>query len=139
MGQRVDKRQVSVHVLILDQSAAHDDLGNQDQRHDIGRRFWISHERRNEEAKRHTGHGGHEHDAEIDPEHPANLQNVIADQDEEHTLEKGENAERNRFGNDVIRKPDIEVSLALEHGPVADDVVGAIRQAEKHRHDQTQK
>ena len=50
-GESVNEREVSVHVLILDQRAAHDDLRNQDERDDVGRGFRIGHERRNDQAQ----------------------------------------------------------------------------------------
>ena len=43
------------------------------------------------------------------------------------------------FAEDVVRQPDVEVAFALQNGPVADDVVGAVGQAEKHRHDQAER
>ena len=65
--------------------------------------------------------------AEIDPEHPANRENVIADQDKEHALEEREDAERDNLREDVIRQADVQIAFALQDGAVANDVVGAIR------------
>ncbi len=77
---------------ILDERAAHDDLRNQDERDDVGRRLRIGHERGNDQAERDAAHRGHEHDTEIDPKHPANLEDVIADQDKKDALDEGENS-----------------------------------------------
>ena len=76
--------------------------------------------------------------AEIDPKHPADLENVIADQDKEDALNEGKHAERERLRENVVRQPDVEIALALQDGAVADDVVGAVRQAEEHRDDQAE-
>ena len=62
-GERVNQGEVPVHVLIFNERAAHDDLWNQNERHDVRRGFRIGHETGNDETKRDAAHGGHKHDA----------------------------------------------------------------------------
>ena len=76
---------------------------------------------------------------EIDPEHSPDLQNGIADQDKKNALNKGKNAEGERLRNNVVRQANLDIALALQHGPIADDVIGAVGQAKKHRDDQAEK
>src|SRR6266487_146927 len=97
MRERINKSEVPVHVLILDEGAAHDDLRNQNERDDIGRRFRIGNERRNEQTERHTAHRRHEHDSKVKPEHAADLQDVIPDQDKKHALNEGKYTEGDRL------------------------------------------
>ena len=126
-GESVNQRQVPVHVLVFDERAAHDDLGNQNQRHDVGRRFRIGHDRRNHQTQRHAAHGGHQHDAEIDPKHPADRENVIPDRHKKDALDECEETERNKFRKDVVGQANIQVPLSLEDGAIANDVVRTVR------------
>ena len=127
MRERINEHEVAVHVLVFDERAAKDNLRNQDERYNVGGGFRIGHERRNEQPKRHAGHRRHQHDAEIDPEHPANLQEIIADQHEKHALGERENAERKRLRDHVIREANVEISLPLQDRPVTDHIVRAVR------------
>ena len=86
--------QIPVHVFVLDQCATHDDLGNQNKRHDVSRGFRVGYERRDEQTQRHATHRSQEHDPEIDPEHSANLQERIADQNEKDALNEGKDSQR---------------------------------------------
>ena len=43
--ERVNQREVTVHVLVFDERATHDDLRNQNKRDDIGGGFRIGHQR----------------------------------------------------------------------------------------------
>ncbi len=97
MRQRIDEREIAIHVLVLDQRSTHDDLWNEHKRNDVRRRFRIGHERRDHQTQGHAAHRRHEDDAQIDPEHSANLQDVIADQDEQEALDECENTEGDRF------------------------------------------
>jgi hypothetical protein len=45
---------------------------------------------------------GHEDDRQVDPEHPANLQDIIPDQDKENALHECKDAKRERLGDNVI-------------------------------------
>ena len=62
MRERIKKSKVPVHVLVFNEGATHDDLRNQDERDDVGRRFRIGDERRNKQTKRYAAHCRHEHD-----------------------------------------------------------------------------
>ena len=75
---------------------------------------------------------GHEHDREINPKHPADFEDVIADKDEKDALRQGEDAKGNGFGKNIVRQPDIEIAFPLQNNPIADDVIGAVGQAEEH-------
>src|SRR6266702_4162321 len=107
-------------------SAPHDDLSNQDQRHNVGGRLRIGNDGGNHQAERDPTHRRHEHDPEVNPKHPADFENVIADQDEENALQQREDTQRNGFRENIIRQPNIEVALSLQDNPIANDVVGAI-------------
>ncbi len=48
--ESVDQSEVPVHVLVFDHRAAHDDLGNEDERNDVGGRFRVVHERGDDQA-----------------------------------------------------------------------------------------
>ena len=137
--ERINQTEVAVHVLILNESAAHQDLRNQNQRNDVGCGLGVGYERRNEKAQGETADGGHEHQREMRPEHAANLENVIADQDEEHALDQREDRQRRHLREDVIRQSHIEIALALKHRPVANDVVRAVGQGKEHHHQQSKK
>src|SRR5207237_3050530 len=67
------------------------------------------------------------------PKHSPHLKNVVADQDEEDALDQGEDRQRRHLREDVIRQSDIQIALALQHRPVANNVVGAVGQRQKHR------
>ena len=97
VAERIEQGEIAIHVLVFDERAAHDDLRNQNQRDDIGRGFRIGHKRGNDQPERHPAHRSHEHDPKIDPKHPADLEDVIADQNEEHRLDEREHAERDAF------------------------------------------
>src|ERR1700731_5281069 len=97
VSQRINEREVTVHVLVLNERATHDDLRDENERDDIGGGFGIADERRNTTAEGHATHGGHEEDAEINPEHPADLQDVVADQNEKNALNQGKHSERHCF------------------------------------------
>src|SRR5204863_9950029 len=104
----VNQSEVPVHVLVLDERTAHDDLWNQNERHDVRRGFRIGHETGDDETKRDPAHRGHKHDAEIDPEHAADLENVIAVQDKENALDDGEEAKRKELRENVVVQSDEE-------------------------------
>src|SRR6476620_2118437 len=89
--------------------------------------------------QRYTTHRSHEHDSEIDPEHSSNLQQRIADQDIKNALNEGKDAEGERLRNDVVRQANLDIALALQDRPIADDVIGAVGQAKKHCDDQAEK
>ena len=131
--------EVPIHVLVFDQCAAHDDLRNQNERHDVGRRLRVGHQRRDEQTQRYAAHRSHEHDPEIYPEHSPDLQNGIADQDIKNALNEGKDAQGERLRNDVVRQANLDIALALQDRPVADDVIGAIGETKKHRHDEAEK
>src|SRR5205823_5810813 len=59
--------------------------------------------------------------------------------DKEDALHQREDAERNRFRKNIVRQSDIEIALPLQHHPIANDVVGAVGQAEEHRDDKSKK
>ena len=67
------------------------------------------------------------HDAEIDPEHPANREDVITEQDEKDALHQRKEREGSDLRKNVIVQADVEVALALQDGAVANDVVRTIR------------
>ena len=73
MRERINQSEVPVHVFILDEGSAHNDLRNQDERDDVGGRFRIGNERRNDQTKRQAAQRRHEHDSQVNPEHPADL------------------------------------------------------------------
>src|SRR5207253_5022534 len=137
--ERVDEGEVAVHVFIFDKRPTHDDLRNQDQRHDVGGRLRIRNEGGNHQAEGDPTHRCHEHDPEVNPKHPPDFENVIADQDKEDALRQREDAERNRFRENIVRQPDIEIALPLQNHPIANDIVGAVGQAEEHRDDKCKK
>ena len=78
-----------------------------------GRGFRIRHQGRNDQAERDPSDRSHEHNCEINPKHPADLQNEIADQDEQNALNQREYTEGQSLGDYVIRQADIEVALPL--------------------------
>ena len=43
------------------------------------------------------------------------------------------------FENDVVRQANLDIALPLQDRPIANDVVGAVGQAKKHRDDQAEK
>jgi hypothetical protein len=90
--ESVNEPEIAVHVLILDHRAPHDDLRDEDERNDIGRGFRVGDEGGNNQAQRDPAHCGHEDDREVRPEHPANLEEVIADEDKENALDEGKHA-----------------------------------------------
>src|SRR5205823_6954318 len=88
--KRIDKREVAVHVFIFDECATHDDLRNQNQRYNIGGRLRIRNDGGNHQTEGDPTHRRHEHDPEVNPKHPADFENVIADQDKEDALHRSE-------------------------------------------------
>ena len=135
----INQAEVPVHVLVFDECATHNDLWNQNQRDDIGRGFWVGHERRDYETQCYAAHRRQEHYSQIEPEHAANLQGEIADQHEKNALNEREKPERDRLGDYVVGQAHLDVALALQHGPIPDDIIGAVCQPEKHCDDQTEK
>ena len=63
MRKRIKQREVPIHVLIFNECPAHDNLRNQNERDNVGRRFRIRDQRGNQQAKRHAAHGCHEHNS----------------------------------------------------------------------------
>ena len=70
---------------------------------------------------------------------PRICENVIADQDEKHALEERKHAEGDRFRENIIRQPNVEISLPLEDSAITNNIVRAVRQAKEHRDDQAEK
>ena len=66
------------------------------------------------------------------------MEDVIADQNEKDALDQRKNPERERFRDHIIREANIEIALALQHRPIADDIVGTVGQAEEHRDDKAE-
>ena len=97
MRERVEESEVPVHVFVFDERPTHDDLRNQHQRDDVGRRFRIGDERRDKQTKRHAAHCRHEHDSQVNPKHPADLQDVITDQDKKDALNQRKYPKGKRF------------------------------------------
>jgi len=86
----------------------------------------IGNERGNDQAEATPPHRRDENDSEVNPKHPADFENVIADKDKENALQQREDAQRSCFRENIIRQPDIEIALSLQDNPIANDVVGAI-------------
>ena len=66
------------------------------------------------------------------------MQDEIADQDKKHALDDREDPESERFCDHVVGQAHAEIALALQHRSVADDIVGAVGQTEKHRDDKAE-
>ena len=86
-----------------------------------------------------TAERGHEHQTQMDPKHPADLQDIVADQDEEHALHECEDAERQDFREHVIRQTNVEIALALQDRRDRAMMSSALLvRREEHGHNQTQ-
>src|SRR5438132_1489218 len=72
-GEKVEKIKIPIHLFVLNQSAAQNDLRNQNERHDVGRRFGVIDQRGNEEASGNATDGSSSDKPKVRPEHSADL------------------------------------------------------------------
>jgi len=126
---RMDEVEVAVHFFILDESAAKDDLGNENDWNNQDASLALSNECGNDEPDRGTVGGCEEHRGEDDPKSIAQREQGISNESKEGALNDGEEAEGENFREDVVADVDIEISLAHQHGAVVDDIVHAVREA----------
>ena len=87
---RVDEVEVLVHFFVFDQGPAENDLGNENHRNDVDRRFAFAGQTRNKQPDGDAADRGEHHGREENPEHAAHLENPVADENEEHALHHGE-------------------------------------------------
>src|SRR4029434_85711 len=113
--------------------------GNKYELDEIERISRVATERLDNNTQCYAAHRCQEHYSQIEPEHAANLQDEIADQHEKNALNEREKPERDGLGDYVVDQAHLEVPLALQHGPIPDDIIGAVCQPEKHCDDQTEK
>ena len=93
-AQAVDEVEVAVHFLVFDQGAAEDDLGNEDERDDVDGGFAVANQAGNKQPEHHAGHGAEQHPEEIIPEHVADFEHRVADEQVDGALGGGEDGER---------------------------------------------
>ena len=132
----MDKVEVAVHLLVLREGSRKNELRNQDDGDDQHAGLAVVHQRGDKQTDGHTAHRGQEERGKDDPEHSAHLEQGIPHEREEHALDHGEDAERQRLGYHVIAETDIQVALSQQDGAVADDVIDAVGQTQEHRHHQ---
>jgi hypothetical protein len=131
-GKKVKEIEIPIHLIVLNQSAAENNLRNQNQGDDVPGRFSIIDQRGNKEASGYSTYRSSSDKPEVGPEHSADFENKIANQYEKDRLGKREQGEGNKLGNDVVRKMDIKIPFPLEYRSISDDVIGAVGQAEEH-------
>ena len=133
---RVNKVQIAIHLLVFDQGAAQDDLRNQDGRDNQDAGFAFRDQGGDDQSDRHAAARGQKHRDKDNPEPAPESQQRVADPREERALNDGKSGERQRLCQHVIDQAHVEISLPHEHRAVPDDIVHAIGESEKHRHDQ---
>ena len=132
----VDEIEVLVHLFVFDQRAAQDDLRDEDHRDDVDRRLAFADQTRNKQADGDAADRGEHHGGEEDPEHPPHFEDPIGDEDEKDALDQGEEGKGQHFGQDIPAEAHVEIALALQDGPIPDDIIHAVGQAKEHGHDQ---
>jgi hypothetical protein len=130
----IDEIEVLVHLLVFDQRPAEDDLRDQDERDRVHRRAIVADDAGDEEPEAHARQRGEEHPPQVDEEHVADLQHPVADEQIDHALREGKGGERDDLAADVVKRAQVVIALAVQRVAVTDDLIGAVREPQKHRH-----
>ena len=131
-AQVVSEVEIPIHFLIFDEGSAENDLRDQDERDDIDGGLAFAHQAGDEQTEHHPGERTEEHPEEIIPEHGFDFQHGISDEQVDGALGGSEDSQGSGFGQHVIAAANVVIPLALEQHLIADDIIGAIGQSQKH-------